>query len=259
MARRGECIEARVNGRAIDTTWCNAAIQLNAHEESVVTVCVHGTERLAINGHNANAVLTGAFGNELFRPCAEAINRLVNDEGHLVAAFSRERAHDAAECKGVVPRRFWVAALRHCCAPRCEKRIKVNAKQRRWHEANEAECRVSSANIGGIQEEATRVDHLRDSVNARRWVTNSRKICRVILGRARCGKLLLVELMRVRCERECLGRGARLAREQVVAALWAKASNGTAHRLRIGGVADACLPPVGDLGECAREYFGGER
>jgi hypothetical protein len=177
MPSGGECIETRVNRRAVGATWCDAAIELDAHEEAVFSVGGNGAEWLAVNRHNTYAVLSCALGYELLSPCAEAINWFINDKRHLVAAFACQRAHDATECKGVVPRRLWITALRNCCAPRCEKRIKVNAKQRRWHEANEAECGVATANIGGIQEEATRVDHLRDSVNARRWVADGGEVC----------------------------------------------------------------------------------
>ena len=76
----------------------------------------------------------------------------------------------------MIPRRFWIAALRHRRAPRSEERIKINAEERRWHEANEAEGGVATANVGGIQEEATRIDHLRDSINARGRVTNRSEV-----------------------------------------------------------------------------------
>ena len=84
-------------------------------------------------------MLTGAFGNELLCPCAEAINRLVNDEGHLVATLTRERPHDAAECKGVVSGRLWIATLRDRCASRSEERIKIDTEERRRHKTNKAQ------------------------------------------------------------------------------------------------------------------------
>jgi hypothetical protein len=176
-----ECVESRVYGRAIGATWRDSAIKLDAYEEAVVAVCVHGTEWFTVNGHNANAVLTGALSDELLCPGAEAIDRFVNDERRLVATLTSERAHDAAECECVISCWLWVAALRDCCAPRSEERIKIDAKKRRWHKANEAECGVAATNVGRVQEEATRIDHLRDSVNARRRVTDCSEVCRWLL------------------------------------------------------------------------------
>jgi hypothetical protein len=112
VTRCGECVEPCVNGRAIGAAWRNAAIQLDANEESIIAVGGDGTERLAVNGHHTNAVLSGALSDELFCPCAEAINRFVNDERHLVATLARQRAHDATEGKGVIPYWLWIAALR---------------------------------------------------------------------------------------------------------------------------------------------------
>jgi hypothetical protein len=176
-----ECVESRVNGRAIGATWRYAAIQLDAYEESVVAIRFDGSERLAIDGHNADAVLAGALSDELLCPGAEAIDRFVNDKGHLVATLTSERAHDAAECECVISRWLWIAALRNGCAPRSEERIEINTKERRWYKANEAECGVAATNVGRIQEEATRIDHLGDSVNARRRVTDCSKVCRWLL------------------------------------------------------------------------------
>jgi hypothetical protein len=176
-----ECVESRVYGRAIGATWRDSAIKLDAYEEAVVAVCVHGTEWFTINGHNANAVLTGALSDELFCPGAEAVDWLVDDEGHLVATLTSERAHDAAECECVISRWLWIAALRNGCAPRCEERIEIDTKERRWYKANEAECGVAATNVGRVQEEATRIDHLRDSVNARRRVTDCSEVCRWLL------------------------------------------------------------------------------
>ena len=176
-----ECVESRVHGRAIGATWRDSAIKFDAYEEAVVAVCVHGTEWFTINGHNANAVLTGALSDELLCPGAEAIDRFVNDEGHLVATLTSERAHDAAECECVISRWLWIAALRDCCAPRSEERIKINAEECRRHKANEAECGVAATNVGRVQEEATRIDHLGDSVNARRRVTDCSEVCRWLL------------------------------------------------------------------------------
>ena len=177
MAGFGKRIKTRVHGRAICATWCRAAIQLDAHEETVVAICGDGTEWLAIYWHNADTVLSGALGNELLRPCAEAINRFVDDECHLVAALARQRTHDAAECERMIPRWLGIAALRNCSASRCEKWIKVDAKQRRWHEANKAECGVAPADVGRVQEEATRVDHLRNAVNTGRRIADRGEVC----------------------------------------------------------------------------------
>ena len=71
--------------------------------------------------------------------------------------------------------------------------------------------------------------------------------------------MLLIQLVRVCGEGERLSSSARLAREQVVAALWLQASDGSVDRLGVGRVTDARFAPVGDVGECAREYFRGKR
>jgi len=208
VTRCGECVEPCVNGGAIGAAWRNAAIQLDANEESIIAVGGDGTERLAVNGHHTNSVLSSALCDELFCPGAEAINRFVDDERHLVATLTRQCAHDAAEGECVIPRWLWIAALCARCAPRCEEWIKINPEECRRDKANEAERRVAATNVGGIQEETTGVNHLRNSVNARRRVTDGSEVCRWLLCGAAYGELLLIQLVRVCGEGERLRRGA---------------------------------------------------
>ena len=145
-------VESSISGSSICSAWCAAAVQRDAHEEAIVLVALECAEWFEVNGDDAYALLSCALCNELLRPCAEAVDRLINEEGQLIAPLARERTNDHAERNGTVGGWLWLAQLSGSDGACSEQRIQVNAEKACWHEPNKAECGVASANVSGVQE-----------------------------------------------------------------------------------------------------------
>ena len=152
VSRRRKFVESSLSGCSICSTWCAAAVQRDAHEEAIVLVALKCAERFEVNGDNTYALLSRALCNELLRPCAEAVDRLINEEGQLIAPLARERTNDHAERNGTVGGWLWLAQLGGSDGTCSEQRIQVNAEKACGHESHKAECGVASANICGVQE-----------------------------------------------------------------------------------------------------------
>ena len=83
-------------------------------------------------------MLSGALGNKLFRPRAEAIDRCINNECQLVTSLTGKCADHDTECNGTI--RGWLWLAQRCSGNRscCEERIKVNAEEARGDQPNKA-------------------------------------------------------------------------------------------------------------------------
>ena len=149
---RRQFVESSLSGRSICSAWCAATVQRDAHEEAIVLVALKRAERLKVDWDDAYALLSRALCNELLRPCAEAVDRLINEEGQLIAPLARERTNDHAEGNGTVGGWLWLAQLSGSDGTCSEQRIQVNAQKTCGHESHKAECGVASANVSGVQE-----------------------------------------------------------------------------------------------------------
>src|ERR1700752_2387458 len=80
MTGCGECVElclCLLSDRA--QRYCN--------EHTIIAVNIRASEWLAIHGKYSLALLSGAFGNQLFDPQAECFEFLIDDESELVASL----------------------------------------------------------------------------------------------------------------------------------------------------------------------------
>ena len=172
VPRGRKFVESSISRGSICSAWCATTVQRDAHEETIVLVALKRAERLKVNGDNAYALLSRALCNELLRPRAEAVERLINEEGQLIAPFARERTNDHAERNGTVGGWLWLAQLSRSDGACSEQRIQVNAEKACGHESHKAECGVASANVSGVQEAFEHPLVPRNPINAWRRVAD---------------------------------------------------------------------------------------
>ncbi len=89
---------ASVSASTIDVELlvrARAVAQVDEH--AVIAVHARVAERLVGDRQDALAVLAGRLGDQLLDPEPEAVDRLGDDEGQLVAAAQRELADRGAE------------------------------------------------------------------------------------------------------------------------------------------------------------------
>ena len=86
------------------------ALDLQGDEHPVVAVDLGRTRRLAVDRHEAGALLAGALGEELLEPGAQRGDRRRQEEGHLVAAGAGQLAQGDPDLEGrMLARRHAVA------------------------------------------------------------------------------------------------------------------------------------------------------
>jgi hypothetical protein len=95
-------------------------------------------EWFAINWDNANAMLSGALGNKLFRPRAEAIDRCINNERQFVTPLTGKCANQDTECNGAIRGWLWFTKLGCRNGARGKERIKINAEEAGGDKPNKA-------------------------------------------------------------------------------------------------------------------------
>ena len=109
-----------------------------------------GPTGFAGDRHDADALLAGAFGDQLLDPEAERLERLWQTQRHLVAAGSRGGADRQAERRprDCSPRRLiQVPPPPSIAMPQPRIALDVVAHQRRRHESEERQRRVAAADV----------------------------------------------------------------------------------------------------------------
>ena len=172
-------------------------------EDAVGAVGVGRQHRLVGDREDAAALLAGALGDELLGPDAERADRVVDDEGELVAAGARELAEREPEPQArVVLGRLEVRARLLGDLRALEDRPHVDAGQRGRHEPEVRQRRVAPADLGVVEEGAAEAVLLGQVDQRRAGVGDGDEVAAVALQR--------VEVLE---QRQRLDRPARLRRD----------------------------------------------
>ena len=172
-------------------------------EDAVRAVGVRRQQRLVGDREDAAALLARALGDELLGPDAERAERVVDDEGQLVAAGARELAEREPEPQArVVLGRLEVRARLLGDLRALEDRPHVDAGQRGGHEPEVRQRRVAPADLGVVEEGAAEAVLLGEVDQRRAGVGDGDEVAAVALQR--------VEVLE---QRQRLDRPARLRRD----------------------------------------------
>jgi hypothetical protein len=124
----------------------------DVHEHAVLAVLGGGHERLVGDRQDPAALLARRLGHELLRPQPERLERVVDDEGELVAAAQRQLAERRAELQARVV--LLGPAGLHGLDRRVEDRADVVAGDRGRDEPEVGQDGVAPADVGVVLEHA---------------------------------------------------------------------------------------------------------
>src|SRR5207253_11019151 len=122
------------------------ACQRERDEQPVVAVGTLRSRRLAVDRHDAAALLPRALGDELLEPAAERRKALAEEEGELVRALLRQSGGDPADAQGQVLLKRNARVRRGGDLARLlDPAVQVDAEQCRGDQADVAEDPVAAA------------------------------------------------------------------------------------------------------------------
>ena len=231
----------------------HAARQEQAHEDAVGAVDRGGPHRLAVDGHDAHAVLPGALRDQLLDPCAERGDGRVGEEGQLVAPGLRQGAERHAEGQPRVLRALVPAALRHADAL-LEHPPQVDPQERRGHAAHVGQCAVPAADVGRVQEHLAELVVVGDGLHAPAGIGDRREV-ELRPGNPPSVGLLVPE--RRKKAQRLRGR-AGFRRDQVQGGRGVERLAGPAHRVRVGRVEDVHRSPARRHAVHRGQHVGGQ-
>ena len=168
-------------------------------------------QRLAVDGHDADALLAGGLGDELLEPGAQGRQVRLDDEGQLVAPGRASAAMATPSTRAGLSSRVGAREVGHDAGV-LEQRVEVEAQQRRRHEAHVGQGAVAAAHVGRVEERLAEVARVRDGLQRRRPGRRWR--------RSRCRPWL---------------RGKRPTRCSSASQRWARKASVSVVRARLGG------------------------
>ena len=241
MTGRGQLCEAGVHIRADRRIRPGRTGQRDSDEDAVVAIRCHGGERLTVDGHDADAVLARAFGDQLLDPRPEGRELSVDDKGQLVAPVLREGAHGQAQGQAGVPRRVGLAAGDDHRPGAQEQLVEVDAEQRARHQAHVRQGGVAATDIGWVEEDFVQVVVMGDRPQAPVRVRDrDHEVARLRRpAHVHCLERLRGSLPLVGLERERLGRSAGLGGDDEEGADRVQIVERRGNGRRVGRVQDA--------------------